>query len=843
MRKILLFLLLGLPSVIHAQTIVPQSVEDAVWTKENNPYIVESDVIVKGTLTINPGVVVQIGHANIDSFKVEGVLQVKGDADDPVIFESYGDESKNWSVQFKSNNHSFIDYAVFRNSLNGLYIQDAEVDFNQVTFSNLSFCLTVDHGTANITDSMFTDCNNTSLYGEQGSINLERTNLIGSDENQGILLQNYSNLTISSSTLESFTNAILSDNSTIRSSNTSFTKNGTSISTKLSDVSIEQNIFTKNDIAVSVFGSGPVFSGGIGNVFSPADTVSIHNSEFIDSVTNDIKNSSNIVIDAVHNWWGSNDGPKKNEGNINVDPWIVRNKTCCSNVLFIPGFQASRLFLPGNQLWEPNRNADVEKLFQNEKGTSNNPVTVGNIVDKGIGYKIYDLLIHEFNKIVEKGTIKEWRSYPYDWRRDQLQVAKEIVPTLQALASTSITGKVNILSHSNGGLVAKGLVKYLKDIGKENLIDSIVYIAVPQLGTPKAIGSLLYGYDQQIAKGLILNKKTARQFGYNTPGAYGLLPSTYKIQAGGVASSSNDLESPIALNTYLVNEAKKLHAILDGIKFPKTFSITGWNLDTPNSLTTATKKGDGTVLASSSDIYKDSYFFDLEKYGKNISHANITEAIPVMALVKDIVSSTTDNKSLYENYISKQYPVFTKEDDLLEIKMFSPVDIHVYDSEGRHTGVALNQREREIEMDMEPGFVTFVDEEIPGSTYSDRGVKTISVPNHGTYTIQGIGTDSGVFTLQTSILSGEGEEKILARYEELPVLKDSRIELSLNTASSTPSNLKIDMENDGVFEKVIKANNKKKKINLKSFIEMCKKILPYIKKHDYHKYLREYFED
>jgi hypothetical protein len=186
-----------------------------------------------------------------------------------------------------------------------------------------------------------------------------------------------------------------------------------------------------------VFGSGPVFSGGIGNVFSPADTVSIHNSEFIDSVTNDIKNNSNIIVDAINNWWGSNDGPKKNEGRVSVDPWIVRNKTCCSNILFIPGFQASRLFLPGNQLWEPNRNADVQKLFQNEKGASNNPVTVGNIVDKGIGYKIYDLLIHEFNKIVEKGTIKEWRSYPYDWRKDQLEVAKEIVPTLQALASTS----------------------------------------------------------------------------------------------------------------------------------------------------------------------------------------------------------------------------------------------------------------------------------------------------------------------------------------------------------------------------------------------------------------------
>lgn len=841
MRKILILLFLSVPSLVRAETIVTSDITNAVWTAENNPYIVQSDILVSDRLEIGPGVVVRLGDADIESFKVRGVLDIRGTKEKPVIFESNGDK-KNWSLNLESKDVR-VHNVVFRNSFGGIILKNSEASFEETSFTDLGFCFSIENSSTTIRHSELERCNDGMLYAEGSEVALIDLGVLGNKEIQGIVIRSNSNLNISNSTIQDFDNALISDKSVVKVSNSKILNNKTGMSSSLSDVSVNTTDIVDNDIGVYAYRPVPPSIGGEGNMYTPKDAIVIHDNNLEKNNVYDIKNDSDTVVDATNNWWGSNDGPKKNEGNISVEPWITRNKTCCSNILFIPGFQASRLSLPGNKLWEPNRNADVEKLFQNEKGVSKNTVTVGDIVDKGIGYKIYDLLIRELDKVVDKGTVKEWRPYPYDWRRDQLQVAKEIVPTLETLASTSITGKVNILSHSNGGLIAKGLIKYLREMGKESLVDSIVYIAVPHIGTPKAIGSMLYGYDQDIAKGLILNKKTARQLGYNSPGAYGLLPSTYKSSGSGVASSSKDLESPMALNSLLLNEAKKLHNILDTIKFPKTISITGWNVDTPSSLTTATKRGDGTVIASSSDIHRDSYFFDLKKYGKSISHANITEAIPVMALVKDLISSTTDNKSQYEGYISKQYPTFTKDDDTLQIKMFSPVDIHVYDSEGRHTGVALNQREREIEMDMEPGFVTFVDEEIPGSSYSDRGVKTISVPNSGTYTVKGIGTDDGVFTLQTSVLGGDDKEKVTARYEELPVLKDSRIELGINTASSVPDSLKIDIENDGVFEKTIRPNKSKKKINIKSFIDICKKVLPYIKKHEYHKYLRSYFED
>ncbi|MBP9701548.1 MAG: hypothetical protein KBD47_01020 [Candidatus Pacebacteria bacterium] len=829
MRKILLFIVIFLPSLTHAETIVPAGIESDLWIKQYSPYIINSDTIVSGTLTIEPGVVVQMGHADIDSFKIVGSIQVKGSQDDPVIFESYGDEEKNWSLNIDSSEGSEIQHAIFRNSLNAVTIKDSKVSFRDVSFSRLSFCLSVDHSSISLVRVEFEQCQNGSIFSDQGDITLDSVILDGNNEVDGVFVNNYSSLNIVSSTFKNLSNAILSDNSTVRIDKTSFVDNRTGISTKLSDIVVEWGVFKNNDTAVAVFKNGPIFSGGEGNIFSPKDQVIIHNSEFVESASNDINNTSDITVDATNNWWGTDEGPKKNTGYVAVDPWIVRKKDCCSSILFIPGFQASRLSISGNQLWEPNRNADVEKLFLDEKGQSSTSVSVDSIIDKGIGYKIYDALIQALNNVVESGAVAAWQPFPYDWRRNQMDVALDILPTIQSLASSSITGKVNIVSHSNGGLIAKALLKLLRDKGKENLIDALVFIAVPHIGTPKAIASLLYGYDQQIAKGLILNKKIARQLGYNTPGAYGLLPSAFTAPTTGVASSSKDIESPMLLNKYLASEAKKLHQALDQINFPRMFSITGWNMPTPNSLSTTTLLGDGTVIASSSDIFKNSYFFDLKKYGQGIGHANITEATPVLALLKDIVLSTTDSQSAYTSFISKDYPKVSV--DTLEIKMFSPVDIHVYDSEGRHTGPALNQQEREQEMDIEPGLISFVDEEIPGSSYSDMGVKTISVPNTGTYIIKGIGTDNGVFTLQTSVLNGEGEEKILARYEELPVLKDSKIELSLNTASTTPDNLKIDIENDGIFEKTIRPNKSKKKI------------FPYIKKHEYHRYLRDYFKD
>ena len=83
-----------------------------------------------------------------------------------------------------------------------------------------------------------------------------------------------------------------------------------------------------------------------------------------------------------------------------------------------------------------------------------------------------------------------------------------------------------IIAHSNGGLLAKALLTELKNRNIENKVDRVIFIGTPQLGTPKAIGTILHGYDQTDSLGgIVTNAHTAREVINNMPGAYGLLPS------------------------------------------------------------------------------------------------------------------------------------------------------------------------------------------------------------------------------------------------------------------------------------------------------------------------------
>jgi hypothetical protein len=88
---------------------------------------------------------------------------------------------------------------------------------------------------------------------------------------------------------------------------------------------------------------------------------------------------------------------------------------------------------------------------------------------------------------------------------------------------------VTIIAHSNGGLVAKAL---LQKLGPEagNLVDKVIFVAVPQSGAPETISDLLFGQDFiyklfSFIPYHIVSKSVVREFTLNSPMAYHLLPS------------------------------------------------------------------------------------------------------------------------------------------------------------------------------------------------------------------------------------------------------------------------------------------------------------------------------
>lgn len=348
-----------------------------------------------------------------------------------------------------------------------------------------------------------------------------------------------------------------------------------------------------------------------------------------------------------------------------------------SNVLFLPGIEASRLYRPGDllgtdQLWEPNTDNDGSDLLLTAEGESvRNDIYTRDVVDEayvsGVGMNIYTSFINQMNGLKAEKVIADWEAVPYDWRLsfdDILSNGNQlpdgriyyagsaaatsspyIIQELRRLAASSKTGKVTIVAHSNGGLLTKALTEKLGDTEAAKLIDKIIFVAVPQAGTPQAVGALLHGYEQGLPRdwlSLFLTPETARTLALNMPSVYNLLPSanyfTYvddpavtfddsdilsefrsrygsSIHDGALlksfvtdtsrtaSSSPSDLKYPSVGNGALYSLAETLHSTIDTWAPPqgvKLYEVAGWGEDT--LATIEYKEGKKAYCGNMSDL-------------------------------------------------------------------------------------------------------------------------------------------------------------------------------------------------------------------------------------------------
>ncbi len=615
-------------------------------------------------------------------------------------------------------------------------------------------------------------------------------------------------------------------------------------------------------------------TGGEGNVLAglfdstmddTQNIISINDSQILDNKNFGIINQTSNMVDATNNWWGRKEGPSPLEifGAINISPWKEKDPSfedgslCCSSVLFIPGFEASRLYDTGSRLWEPSSNDNVRRLYMDQDGNSIDPsIRAKDILIVALGIKaIYKRFADYMDTQVFNGTMHAWLPLPYDWRKGVYNLADDFdLKNITDLASTSITGKVTIIAHSNGGLFTKALMRKLEGVGKSNIIDRIINIAVPELGTPEALEAMLHGTDQGIAAGLILDENNARTFSQNLPGAYGLLPTKKFFEKNPITvindtfsktpiaatfekmkefilngsfskATTTDTSIPLRLNSKLLFPNEIFHESVDNWRSSsttKTFSIFGWGEPTMEGIvyksephcvknflklcpilhtSISTTSGDGTVLTKSSSGNSDSIsFFNLKKLHKerweNINHANILNSAEMLSKINQIVTNTkvsTTSPPDYEKYFSSTEPI----DDsyYLSINVYSPVDIDVYDRKGHHTGLIYD-----------PQFNQYVPDEnsIPGSKYEHFGTnKRVIVPFGEEYQISLSGNDAGLFIVDAQVSSPRGFNDIIASttFSELPVTFLTNIDLIIATttaslASTTVMNIDIDGDGD-----------------------------------------------
>ncbi len=256
-----------------------------------------------------------------------------------------------------------------------------------------------------------------------------------------------------------------------------------------------------------------------------------------------------------NNWYGSSDGPTsdKNPGGHGErldGPCTLAGFSSerhlpetpqASNVLFLPGIKASNLYEKDhsgneNRLWPPDFfSDDLDLLALDNDGKSVNDVYTEDVLSSAGGTKYYESFLTDLETEKTNHVINDYVPFAYDWRTDVHDIAygdtarrdesRSLLSETERLAQSSKTGKVTIVAHSNGGLVAKELLNRLDETGEAALVDQVVFVGTPQLGAPISILSLLYGYKEDLLWGILASRGNVRTLAEHMPGAYGLLPS------------------------------------------------------------------------------------------------------------------------------------------------------------------------------------------------------------------------------------------------------------------------------------------------------------------------------
>lgn len=387
--------------------------------------------------------------------------------------------------------------------------------------------------------------------------------------------------------------------------------------------------------------------------------------------------STNTTIDARDTWWGGENGPYHsilNPGgignntvsdNVLFEPWSACFRdTCHSNVLFLPGIMGSRLYETNNgdedELWFSSVGNRQERLTMNADGTSKNDVYTkddrkrdnweideNGLLDDVHGNNLYQSFLDDLRGWKEEGVFADYAFIPYDWRlspNDVVMNGKVINGQLsyinhqanltesylyqqaKTLQATSHSGKLTLIGHSNGGLVIKAFVQKLKETNDPLFfqIDQVIFVGVPQNGTPDSIVSLLYGSKIGILW-FGISQSMTRTLGHFMPSMYHLLPSEKLFEhvvsliefvgnnidpalterygnkintfaelhdfllgkEGRSRPEEWDMYKPEVLDETLLTQAENTHAVLDTwtpAPETKVIQIAGWGLYTVSGL-------------------------------------------------------------------------------------------------------------------------------------------------------------------------------------------------------------------------------------------------------------------
>lgn len=552
-----------------------------------------------------------------------------------------------------------------------------------------------------------------------------------------------------------------------------------------------------------------------------------------------------------------------------------------SSVLFLPGIESSRLY-EGNDiaLWEPaGALRPTGDLALDSSGESvRQDIYTKDVIDEayGNGPNIYKTFLETLATLKkDPNGIKDYEAIPYDWRlslQDNIAYGNKIgdrvyysgsqrattspylIQELKKLASESKSGKVTIVAHSNGGLLTKELLIEHPELNI--LVDKIIFVDVPQVGTPEAFGALMHGENQGIPSDLtpfLFTKKQARTLSNNMPMTYNLLPSQgyfayvedaiatidpatlpdWITQYGDsihsndrlnafvdnptldkVLPNSSDTIRPTIANSTLLAQAQTLHASLDDWQPASTtqlIQIAGWGVPTVQSIGYQKK----LVCVQTGGNCVPQYVLDYNI--KDTIDGDGTVVTPsqlwTSGTLPNVKNYFVDLYSYNKGHIDRKHADVLEVADLEQLVVDTLTHnqtLYSYITEtvplskdtkrlrySLHSPLSLNLYDS---LGNHTGISTStgqIEEEIPGTYYLEFGdVKYLFTDASSSVHIQMSGYATSTFTFNVDELQGD---TLLASttFKDIPVTPVTQVNLDVGSDISTLSSMHIDL-GDGI---------------------------------------------
>jgi pimeloyl-ACP methyl ester carboxylesterase len=489
-------------------------------------------------------------------------------------------------------------------------------------------------------------------------------------------------------------------------------------------------------------------------------------------------------------------------------------------VVIVPGMMGSYLNREdGTEVWMnllkmalPGSDFYLDELILSKEGLNiNNPALVpADIFRKILSKDYFDGTIKQLESIGYKEGVDLF-VFPYDWRFDISTIADKLEEKINEIKNQTGAQKIDVVAHSMGGLVVK---KYLKTSSTPS-VDKFIDIGTPHAGSPNAFKVLNYGDDLNIsALGILgLNSERVKIISQNMPSTYQLLPSQqYFDLYSHYVSDLDDIDGNevkgklnydqtkefmknMDRNSLLVDKASQLHQNIDDLNpsdyGAETYNIVGCGTQTLGKIFLLNKEtsggveynisyinGDGTVPIKSAEALQANSTY----YLKDATHAVMASDSSVKELIGSIISEDENlDISAYPNILDSASNCNIPNGKI--VSFHSPIELHIYDSHGNHTGPDINGD---------------IENNIAGVSYDViEGNKFAFLPEGATYKIMGEATDSGTFNARIQTITNEDTIETIY-YNKVEITNTTQAQFSIDGVSTT--DITLDKDGDGIFE-------------------------------------------